>query len=308
MALTKACNVSTALKNTGVDCNVAMGPTAMIVAVPPTFTFSSADLADPLTWFTKNVNEVPSKRIYPIFGNSAPVRAITSNKEADVIATLDDGSQTFIRYGFINKVLSTTNGGLCYAAALQSFVQCGYRILEIDKAGHMLARNNDDGTYGGIRCDFMYSPSPDTADFSNPWKTNFQISIDPVEYVGAGIIFAGAQPLLDVDGLIDVKFTDGGGHSTTKLIVGLESECGGTDMVALLGTSLNSATLYNVTNVATGAPVTISTVTQVAGKLNLAGTFTAATKYSVTGKDAQAWYTATIIGYDANGAVQVQVP
>jgi hypothetical protein len=308
MALTKACQVSLALKNTGVDCDVSMGATAMIAAVPKNFTFTSTDFADPLTWFTKNVNEVPSKRIYPIFGNDAPIRAITSNKEADVIATLDDGLQVFIRYGFLNKVMSTTNGGICYAQALQSFVACGYRILEFDKQGKMLARDNGNGTYTGLRCDFMYSPSPDPADFRNPWKTNFQISIDPIEYVSGGIIFAGALPLLDVGGLIDAKFTDAGGHSLTKLIVGLESACGGTDLVPLLGTSLNSPTLYTVTNATTGAPITITGVTTVAGKLNLAGTFTAATKYNVIGKDAQVLYAANIIGYDANGQVQVTTP
>lgn len=303
MALTKACQVALALKNTGLDCDIAMGPTAMIAAVPKTFTFTSTDFADPLTWFIKNANEVPSKRIYPIFGNQAPVRGIALNKEADVIATLDDGSQTFIRYGFLNKVLTTTNGGLCYAAALQSFVASGYRILEFDKTGRMLARDNGNGTYSGLRCDFMYSPTPDTADFANPWKTNFQISFDPVEYVTNGVIFAGAQSLLDIDGLIDTRLTDPGGHSTTKLIAGFETFCGGTDLLPLLTTSLNVSALWNVTNFTTGASMTVTTVTQVAGKLNFNGTFIAATKYNITGKDAQVWYTNNIVGYDANNMI-----
>jgi hypothetical protein len=306
MALTKACQVSLAIKNTGVDCDVAMGATAMLVAVPKNFTFSSTDFADPLTWFVKNVNEIPSKRIYPIFGNNAPVRTITTNKEADIIATQDDGSQIFIRYGFLNKTLSTTNGGLCYAAALQSFVASGYRIIEIDKTGKLLARNNGDGTYGGLRCDYMYSPSPDTADFANPWKTNFMVSFDPIEYVSHGVILSGGIALLDIDGLIDTKFTDGTGHSTTKLVVGLETECGGTDMIALLGTALNVSALFIVTNATTGAVIPITTVTQVGGKLNLNGTFTAATKYNVTGSDGKVWYTNAIIGYDG-GTMTLQV-
>jgi hypothetical protein len=309
MALTKACQVSTALKNTGIDCDVSLGPTAMLAACPKNFTFSSTDFVDPLTWFIKNVNEVPSKRVYPIFGNNAPVRGIANNKEADVIATLDDGSQTFIRYGFINKVLSTTNGGLCYAAALQSFIQSGYRIIEFDKTGKMLARDNRDGTYTGLRCDFMYSPSPDVADFANPWKTNFQVSFDPVEYVTNGVILSGAQSLLDIDGLLDAQFVDKGPHTITALKVGLQTACGGTDLVTLLGTPLNVSALYKVTNATTGAVIPITTVTQAGGVLSLNGTFVAATKYNVTGTDAQVWYTNSIIGYDGNSmTLQVTTP
>jgi len=312
MALTKACLVSSSLKNTGVDCDISMGPTAMIAAVPRTFTFTSTDFADPLTWFVKNSNEVPAKRIYPIFGNNAPVRFIANNKEADVIATLDDGAQVFVRYGFLNRMLTTTGGGIGLARSLQSFVGCGYRVLEFDKLGHMLARDNGDGTYSGLRCDFMYSPSPDLADFRNPWRTNFQVSFDPSEYVGNGIIFSGAQQLLDIDGLVTGRFVDAGPHSTTKLKVYIQSDPSGIDLVALIGTALNSATLWTVTNATTGAVITVTSVTQASGTqgqiLEMNGTFTAATKYNIVGKDALTFYTSSVIGYDFPNPIQVTTP
>ncbi len=308
MALSKACTVTSTLHNTGVDCDIAMGPTAMIAAVPRTFEFDSTVFADPVTWFTEAVNDAPADRIYPIFGNDAPIRFITNNKEADVIATLDDGLQVFIRYGFLNRVFATTSGGLCYAKALQSFLASGYRVLEFDKQGHMLAHDNGDGTYTGLRCDFMFSPSPDLADFRNPWKTNFQVSFDPTEYIGNGVIFDGAFALLDIGGLIEGEFASAAAASTTIIKVTLNTECAGTDLVALLSTALTDATNYIVTDAATGAVATISSVVIASGHLELHGTFVSGHSYIVTGAAADILYGNDIIGYDFNHSVTIAIP
>lgn len=308
MALTKSCRVTTTLKNTGVDCDVIMGPTAMIVAVPRSFSFDDTDLADEITWFKTAVQAPASERVYPIFGNDAPIRFITNNKEADVIATLDDGLQVFIRYGFLNRVFATTNGGLCYAKALQSFLGSGYRVLEFDKSGHMLAHDNRDGTYTGLRCDFMFSPSPDLADFRNPWKTNFQVSFDPTEYVGNGVIFDGAFDLLDIGGLIDGEFTSVGPHTIAHLIVSLTTDCSDSDLVALLGVDLLDPTNFSVTNKATGAAVTITAVTNVGGNLQLAGTFVSGQTYIVVGASADILFGNNIEGYDFSVSAECIIP
>lgn len=313
MAIVKACKVSAAIKNTGVDCEINMGPTSMLVAVPKSFSFTDADLADPVEWFKEAIHANAQARIFPIFGNNAPIRFITNNKEADVIAVMDDGSKQFVRYGFLNRMFQTTNGGLCYAKALQSFVGSGYRILEFDNQGHLLARDNGNGTYGGLKTDFLFSDSPDLADFKNPAKTNFSVSYSPTEYVQNGIIFSNAEDLLDLMGLIDAKIvaTTLYAASVTKLWFGVQAECSQDDLVELLGAALQDDANFVVTNKATGAVVatTAIDITHVAvGILGLTGTFVSGQTYVVTGALPSVLYTNGVEGYDINIELEITIP
>lgn len=291
--LVKACVVSQSLQNTGVDCNIMMAATSMIVAVPPTFTFNKSDVdtdAKVVTWFKTAIHAPKATRIYPIFGRQAPIRFITNEKEADVVATLDDGLRVFIRYGFLNRTFATTSGGLCYAANLQSFVQCGYSVLEIDILGRMLAANNIGGTsdYRGVICDFMYSPSPDLADFRNPAKTNFQVSYSPTEYVGNGVLLDGAKSIMSFSGLKDVQFVLVSA-TTTTITLKITSECSGDDLVTLFGPAAISSTYFIVTNATTGAVVSATAAAGTGTNVVLTGTFPSGT-YHITGASTSVTY------------------
>jgi hypothetical protein len=202
-ALIRACNKALSIRNTGTQCNESMGPTAMLIAVPPGTSWTDDDLEDFTAYLLGKINSTKADRFYPFFGPEVPIRKITNGKEADVIATMDDGTQIFIRYGVLNRSFSTTEGGICFAQALQSLNKSGYDILEIDNAYQVLQRKNEDGTWSALKTTFMYSPSPDLPDFKNPWYVNFQVSIKPEEYLGHGVILQGDSSIVELQGLID---------------------------------------------------------------------------------------------------------
>lgn len=308
MAIIKACLVSTLIKNTGKECDTAMGPAAMFLAMPKHARFTKTDLETPDSWISTQIHAAKRDRAYPLFGQEAPIRTITNNKENDVLVTLDDGSTVFLRYGFFNRSFETTSGGLCYAKALQSLNKSGYTIVEIDQAGQMLVRDYGNDTYGGLKIDFMYSPSPVLADLkSTPYKNMFQLSYSPTEYVNNGLILAGAESFLSLMGLIDAKTYALGVSTTGYLSIDIETECAETDLVDVFGADWEDVTNFVVTNKATGAVVTLSGVTTVSGALRLAGTFVTGQTYVVNCAAPSVLKTNGIEGYEVTEAVEITI-
>lgn len=306
MAIIKACMVANTIQNTGKECDKAMGPAAMLIAVPKSLKFTLADLADPTIWLTALIHASRSVRAYPLFGQFAPIREIANDKESDVLVTLDDGSSILIRYGFYNRMFSTTNGGLCYAKALQSLNSSGYSLIEIDKEGQMLCKQNADGTFSGFIVDFMYAPSPTLSDLKNPYKNHFKVSYDSKQYVQHGIILAGAENLLSLQGLIDAKIVKLA-STTTYLAIDVLTECGDADLVELLGSAWLNPANFVVKNAA-GVVQTISSVTNVGGHLHLSGTFISAGVYTVTGAVPSVLLSNDIDGYEASNTVSITIP
>lgn len=219
-AIVKACQVGTSIRNTGKECDIAMGPTALIIMTPPGFSFKLSDLTNPNSWLTKCIHASQQLRIYPLFGLKTPISTITNNKENDVLVTLDDGTQVLLRYGMYNRMYETIAGGLCYAEVLQSLNRSGYGMIEIDGTGQMLVHDNMDGTpttegtYTGLTTTFMYGTSPTLADLkTTPYKNGFQVSYSPTEMVNNGAILKGAQGLLSYMGLIETKIVNAGAIS-----------------------------------------------------------------------------------------------
>lgn len=309
MAIKKACNVTNTPKNTGKQCDSAMVATAMIIAMQRGLTFTDTDLLDPVSWLDTLIHQ---KKAFPLFGQKAPIREIVNDAEADVIVTLDDGLKVFLRYGIYNRTFATTAGGLCYAEALQSFLNSGYDIIEIDQQGQMLARDNGDGTYSPLITDFMYSPSPVMADFkSTPYKNKFSYSFSPVELVNNGVIFNGASALLSMQGLIDAEITSAGAGSITKLLVGIQTECSEEDLIAKIPTpAFELPAFFRVERTdVLGTPVTITTVTRASGHLELNGTFVSGKTYRVWGTSPATWMTNLVEGYDASeNYVDIVIP
>lgn len=215
-AAVKACNKALTIKNTGSECNESMGPTAMLIAVPPGATWPASTLDDFTAHVSAQLHAPKASRWYILFGPSIPIRKITNNKEADVIFTADDGTQIFIRYGVLNRTFSTTEGGLCFAKALQTLNKSGYSFIEVDNASQIMSRINTDKSYSALKTTFVYSPSIDLPDFKNPAMTNFAISTKPEEYIGNGVILQmDDTSLLDLVGLLDVEVFQEGAVTNT---------------------------------------------------------------------------------------------
>lgn len=308
-AIVKACLITNTPKNTGKQCDIAMVAASMLIAMQSGLTFDDTDLEDPVGWLTTLIHE---KKAFPLFGQKAPIREIKNNKEGDKIVTLDDGLQVFLRYGVYNRMMATTSGGLCYAEALQSFLNSGYDIVEIDQQGQMLARDNKDGMYSPLITDFMYSPAPDLPDFtSTPYKNFFQYSFTPLELVQNGIIFKGASALLSMMGLIDASITKASAATTTKLKIGVESTCSHQDLVAKFGNDLGThVDNFRVEDVAAlGTPVIPSAAAIVTGWIELTGTYTTGHTYRVWGTDPTAWLANDVEGYDGSeNFVDILIP
>lgn len=309
-AIIKACNIVNTPKNTGKRCDTSMIATAMLIAVQSGLKFTLTDLQDPVGWLTTLIHQ---KKAFPLFGQKAPIREITNDTAPDVIVELDDGLKVFLRYGLYNRTFATTSGGLCYAEALQSFLNSGYDIIEIDQAGQMLARDNKDaaGTFSPLLTDFMYSPAPVLPDFkTTPYKNRFSYSFTPLELVQNGIIFKGAQALLSMMGLIDAKITKAAAATTTKLKIGVIEECSEGDLIPTEGTDLADPANFRVEDVAAlGTPVTISAAAVVGGLIELTGTFTTAHTYRVWGTSPATWLANGVEGYDGSeNYVDILIP
>lgn len=306
MAMKRACSVTNNIKNTGKECDISMVATAMIIALAPDVTFTEADLVDPVTWMQGLIQQ---RKAFPLFGQKAPIRTINNAAESDVTITLDDGYNVFLRYGIYNRTFETTSGGFCYAQSLQSLNKSGYTLLEIDQTGQMLARKNSTGTFGGYFAD-MYSPSPTMPDFkTTPYKNRFQISYSPTEIVNNGVIFNGGSGLLSLMGLIDVAFVPASvASSTTKLRFQVETECAGTDILALFPVESKITSNFIVTNDATGAVVSITSTAIVADYIELTGTFVSGQSYTVSGAGSTIIGTNGVEGYDYSYPISILIP
>lgn len=303
-AIVKACNYTNTPKNTGKVCDTAMVATAMLIAVQSGLKFDDTDLEDPVQWLTTLIHQ---KKAFPLFGHKAPIREIKNESEGDQMVTLDDGLKVFMRYGAYNRTMSTTNGGLRYADALQSFLNRGFDIIEIDQQGQMLARRNNDGTYSPLITDFMHSPAPTLADFkSTPYKNHFSYSFSPIELVQNGIIFKGAEALLSMMGLIDVEITKPSASTTTKLKIGAQT-LSGEDLVVSLSANIATASNFIVKEGTTTVPISAAAI--VSGVIELTGTFTSGHTYRVYGASPEVWLGNSIEGYDASGSyVDIAIP
>lgn len=306
-ALIKACKKALTIKNTGSECSESMGPSAMLIAVPPGVSWTLEDEEDFYTYLNTQMHAALGLRFYPLFGPGIPIRKITMSKEGDVVPVQDDGTPIFVRYGMITRIFGTTEGGLCYAQVLQALNAAGYSFVEIDKSYQVLRRTNEDGSCAGLKTTFMYSPSPDIADLKTPGYTYFQLTFDPQEYVSNGEILQGDSNLLDLVGLLDAEVTDATGSTTTILKIGVSTVCADTDLVAELGSALAAIANFVVTNAA-GAVQTISAAAIVGDHIELTGTFIASDVYTVAGAAASVLFGNDIEGIDINQSVAITIP
>lgn len=259
-------------------------------------------------YLTTQAHAAKAQRVYPMFGPGVPIRKITLSKESDVIAKQDDGTDIFIRYGVLSRSFATTDGGICFAEALQSLNKSGYSIIEIDNANQVLMRKNSDGTFSGLQCTFMYSPSPDLADFKTPGYTNFMIEFLPQEYVGFAEIFTGDSSLQELVGLIDSQVTDATGSSATKLKIAVSTICGSTDLIAQFGAPLAALSNFVVTKDSDGTTPTMTAAAIVGGHIELTGTFVSGQKYTVALAAPSVLLAANLAGYEGIVAADILIP
>jgi len=307
-AVIRACTSSSQIKNTGTGSNLFPAATAMLIICDKKFKFTLADLNNPdiLSAFTEWVHADAPDKVYPLFGNQIPISGIVNTKGTDNTVTLDNGEIIFVSYTQYAKLFSTTDGGLCFAKVLKSFNNADLRVMEVDIKGNLVCKDNHDGTYGGLKAS-LFAPAIDMSDLKNPAKSYFQIGYMPDYFVDNAVMLNDAAPLLDLMGLLDLTFTDVGPHTITKLIVGLVDECCMDDVTGEYGADLVALTPgIVVTNATTGVDVPV-TAAVVGSNIELTGTFTAATSYTVEAPIPSSLATGDIYGVEIS-PVTVAVP
>lgn len=314
--LINPCDLSVAPSNTGIDCSAAMKASAMIIVIPIGTKWTDADItsAGSFTAFLNTkISAVPASRWYPIFGNNAPIQSITESNESDVLETLDDGSQSFIRYGMYNRTFVTTKGGLSLAAHLMSLRGSQYGFIEVDIIGQVACMINSDGSYSGFPVNLMYAPASEIANLKTTFKNRFMLSFSPKTYIQQGKIFASdsTEDILSVTGLKDTAVTVGTStQTTTNIFVGVSTVGAKTDLVALYPGAGGIAQVSNfvVTKKADGTMVTISAAAISSGQVQLTGTFTTGTDYVVALAAPSVLSTNGITGYDGTVSATISIP
>jgi hypothetical protein len=314
--LINPCDLNVAQSNTGIDCSAAMKASAMIIVMPHGTKWTDADItaAGSFTAFLNTkISAAPALRWYPIFGNNAPIASITESNESDVLETLDDGSQSFIRYGMYNRTFLTTKGGLSLASHLMGLRGSSYDFIEVDIIGQVASMQNADASYSGFPVNLMYAPASELANLKTTFKNKFMISFSPKVYIQQGKIFASdaTEDILSVTGLKDTQVTAGTTTQTaTNIFVGVSTVGAKTDLVALYPGVSGIAQISNfiVKKKSDGTVVTISAAAIVGGEVQLTGTFTTGTDYTVALAAPAVMSTNGVPGYDGVITATITIP
>lgn len=312
MSLINPCNLSLAASNTGVECQASMAATAMLILVPSNATFTEADIvsAGSFTDLISTKAHLPAaSRWYPVFGFAAPINSITESNESDVIETLDDGSQIFVRYGKYNRTFLTTSGGLCLAEHLMRFPK-GYAFIEVDIEGKVLAYEKSEGVYAGIPVSLMKGMAPELANLKTSFKNKLMLSFDPVAYVQQGKIFASdsTENILGAAGLLDTVLTASTTtQTTTNIYFGVKTKCAETDLVELYPSEIDTISNYVVKN-ASGGTITPSACVVLNGEIKLTGTYASGTNITVQLAAPATLKTNGIEGYEGVNVLTIAIP
>lgn len=315
VGLVKPCSLATFPNNVGVDCQAAMGPTAMLIMVPSTAKWQASDEETFLTYAVTQMHAAPSSRWYPLLGKNAPVRSIEESKEADVLQTFDDGSTALVRNGMYARTFMTNKGGLDYGRALHSFNGfSNWGFIEVAKNGNnlnVLRMVNSDGSFSGIPANLAYAPTPKLATLKEVYENAFYLNFSPDYYIGQSGIMTTSDDLLGtLIGLKDVEIYDAGSSTTTKLRIGVRTKGTQVDLVTLyaglaaVGNFIVTSSTGVITTVASAAVATgTGGTTGVTGVIELTGTW-AAGAWSVSGAAASVWkaLSPSVSGYDAAGS------
>lgn len=312
MAMINPCNIALNVSNTGSECSDALKATAMIIFVPKSAKWLASDMTSFTAYIDTQIHASGATRWYPIFGIGAPVTGITEANEADVIETLEDGSQAFIRYGKYNRTFMTTGGGLCLAQGLFGLgAGNNYNFIEVDQSGQVAMMVNADGSFSGFPLNLAYGASPDLSNLKTTYKNKLVLSFDPLYYIQKGKIFASssAESILTLRGLYDTDvFTGATASTATTLFVGVKTDCAETDLVATYGATLAQLTNFIVTNHATGAVITPSAIAIISGQIRLTGVFTSGQTFDVNLAAPSVLKGNLIEGYEGTAHASILIP
>lgn len=307
MALIEACQGSTSIKNPGGGCDKMLGPSKGLFAGPTDLVIPSGT-TDIVAYMKEQIHAAAGSRVYPLFTYQRPIFSMTANPATDVSETSDyTGEVIFIRPGTENREYFTTKGGLCFAEAMLSFRNSGLGFMDIDGAGLYVLAKQSDGSYRFLSALNM-SSGITAATGNTVFKNRFTVSYDPEQYI-TGTVFSDGLGLLGLKPLEDVIVETGEQtQSTTNIFVKVTTECGGKDVIALVGSGIAQVTNFIVTKVSDGTHPTITAAAIQNGEVKLTGTFVTGTAYTVELAPTTTLYANDVFYYEGQEAATVTIP
>lgn len=308
MALIEACQSSTSIKNPGGSCDKMLGPSKGLLAGPTDLVIPSGT-TDIVSYIKQKIHAAPGSRVYVIANFIYPLFSMVPTPANPVEETSDyTGEIIYIRSGTENRVYKTTKGGLCLAKAWATFRNSGLGFMDIDGAGLFAAYKNSDGSYGFITSLNMGGAGFDTASGTTVFKNNFRLSYDPDQYINS-TVFDGGYGLLSLKNLEDVDVSAGSQTpTTTNIFVKIATECGGKDVIALVGSGIAQVTNFIVKNASTSAVVTPSAAAIVGGEVRLTGTYVSGQSYTVELAPTTTLYTNNVFYYEGQAKATIAIP
>lgn len=308
---TQNCDIDESSVNTGTDGNKSMGPARMIVLGSVTKEYTAQQVAGAmLALLTTDTAAAGKLRIYPIFGESVPVRGITSTKGENKTETLPDGSMGFIQNGMYTDVYMTKEGGDCLAKAFLSMNGSQLGFIVIDGDNQVKMRKLANGNYGFFPTNMIDSPLPDQATFEAGFKNYLRINHDPKYSLAQSVIFQSSEDLSGLKGLIDAQLLAGPASTTTKLRFYVKDICCGTNLGIDYDTELPLITNFSVTKA--GVAVVPSGAALVANSGNPYVELTVSAQTSadvlVIAATAASVWLANGLAYEVANSIEITIP
>jgi hypothetical protein len=309
MAHIEACETSTSLKNPGGGCDKMLGPSKGLLAGPTDLVIPADPSPDFVGWIKQQIHAAPGSRVYIIANFLLPLFNMIVNPSQRVTETSDyTGEIIDIRGGTENRTYKTTKGGLCLAKAWASFRNSGLGFMDIDGSGlHVLAKQSD-GTKRFLAALNLGGAGIDVASGNTVFKNNFSLSYDPDQYI-IGTVYEGGLGILSLKNLEDVDVVEGEqAATTTNIFVGVTTECGGKDVVALLGSGIAQVSNFIVTKVSDGTHPSVTAAAIQSGEVKLTGTFVTGSDYTVELAPTTTLYTNNVFYYEGQGVATITIP
>lgn len=248
--------------NTGVGpCFLDLKSIRMAILVPRNKAYSAADLVSKETLLAAlqaDTLEAPRNRVYPIKN----LVGITDNTEDPTIETLGYGGSAVVRDGKYNLTFRFTEGGYCLSKALRKFNSANISVILIDDAGQLLGWR-DGADLKGFPLELFYGLPPRLNDGSGAVSSyQFQIVFDSTYMADSlGFVEGGTIAFWQaLNGLQDVVLSEATGSAEPVVLVETAIGCSGESLFTDFETELADDALWVANNKATGAAITITSV------------------------------------------------
>jgi len=309
MAFDNPCQLDENIVNTGTECNEAMGPTALILLGDTNIEYTPQQVEGSMLDVLETAIHAAGKaRVYPLFGNNAPIRDIQNTNGDNVLEEMPDGSTAFVRSGKFTRLFLTKEGGDCLGKILYQMNGSTLGFIEVDANNKVKMRKLANGNYSFIPVNMIDAPLPSLASFTEVYKNAFRMNFDPKYYIKEAVTFVSTEDLTGLSGLVSAGvFAGTQAASSTFVFVKVQSLCANTNLVAEFPTQIVEVDNFVVKEGST--VITPSAVAVVGGEVKI--TFAAQTSgdvITVTGAAASVLNANGITGFDIVSGVSITLP